>query len=145
MSDETMPGWAPPLVTAPSTPPGGAAEADRAVVAQIVGEAISRRIAALPDDTKALVTEMMEQIPLDQRLSVLEKQMSLIPTAPLRAGTTTQPGAPSFTAGVPPEPEKPKTAEEVRRESWNDAYRARGLMRMHTPETPAQKARRSEK
>lgn len=110
-----------------------------------VEKACSDAIATLPEDKRASVAELVAFVPLDQRLSVINKQMALLGTPPMRGGTVTQPAAPQPGAqpGSAPEPAKPRTVAEVKNESWGDAYKARGVA-PGPPDRLAEKAQQRE-
>jgi hypothetical protein len=110
-----------------------------------VEKACADAIATLPEDKRAAVAELVAFVPLDQRLGVINKQMALLGTPPMRGGTVTQPATPQPGAqsGTPPEPTKPRTVADVRKESWGDAYKARGVA-PGPPDRLAEKAQQRE-
>lgn len=110
-----------------------------------VDKACTDAIATLPEDKRAAVAELVAYVPLDQRLGAIQKQMTLLGVAPLRGGTITQPPTPQPGAapGAPPEPGKPRTAAEVKAETWGDAYRARGVHSGPPPESASERARKA--
>lgn len=94
-----------------------------------IEQACATELASIPEEKRAAIEAVVNQIPLEGRLTAIQSMRSAIGVAPLAAGYVTQPSA-SPAAGLPggPEAAKPLGIAEIGKLSWSDALKGHGNM-----------------
>ena len=91
-------------------------------------QACANEIAAIPEDKRAAVEDVVKHIPLENRLTAIQSMRTVAGSPPVSGGTITQPSA-SPNGGMPGSPEdaKPLTNQELQKAGWKETIMARGV------------------
>lgn len=86
-------------------------------------------LSSLPDDKRAAIKAVTDQVPLAGRLIAIQQMRSAVGAPPVSGGSVTQPSA-DPNGGLPGAPEgaKPMTAAELRGMSLGSAIQSRGVV-----------------
>lgn len=93
-----------------------------------IEKACDNALNAIPEEKRAAIKAVTDQIPLDGRLTAIQTMTAAIGVAPISGGTVTQPGF-NPNAGLPgaPEDAKPLENKELQALPWKVAVMSRGV------------------